>query len=250
MKLFALLNEEMKHPPVEGTFAPYYFRYLGYREHIADVPAMFQAAGVHALFSRTKAVILKNELFAGNTYGLCAQADPMVLEYAEQRVCALPSRNFSTNKDHFSPDYRKILSLGLPGLIAAVDTSMENHKADPKKMDMLQAMKHTLLGFRQMICNYIEEAEHCKQGSGYDVSRLDFIIENSKAILDSTPRRCNLSGTATAHFCWKTAMLWRWAEWISIFTPSTKPMWMPAVLPTGKPPNIWKIFSFGCRMMW
>ena len=187
MKLFERLRSELKESPA-GTYAPYYFRYLGYQEALGTPPATFRAAGIYSLFTRTKPVILKSELFAGNTRCLYTQEDPVVLEYTKNRINALPKRGFSTNSDHFTPHYRKVLALGLPGMLAEVDASIEKHKAEPKKVEMLQAMKHTLLGFRQMICNYIAAAENCKQDPGYDAARMDFIITNSQAILEDKPQ--------------------------------------------------------------
>ena len=187
MKLFELLDLEFKEAP-GGTFAPYYFRYLGYQDAISAPPATFRAAGIYSLFARPKAYIFKSELFAGNRRCLYIQENPLVLEYAQKRIQALPDRDFGTNKDHYSPNYRKVLTLGLPGLIAEVDASLEKHAGDADKVETLQAMKHTLLGFRQMISNYITAAEDCKQDPQYDPARLDFIIGNSKALLESAPK--------------------------------------------------------------
>ena len=65
MKLFESLNRELKQAPC-GTYAPYYFRYLGYRNALgADVPIL-RAEGIRALFSESKPVILKSEWIAGN----------------------------------------------------------------------------------------------------------------------------------------------------------------------------------------
>ena len=96
--------------------------------------------------------------------------------------------HYHTNFDHFSPNYRHTVTVGLPGLIAEADASLEAHREDPEKTEMLQAMRHVLCGFRQMILNYIAAAETCKQDPEYDVDRLNFIIENCTAIANGKPQ--------------------------------------------------------------
>ena len=56
MKLFQDLNNELKEV-VPGTYAPYYFRYLGYKKDLAAAPATFRANGITSLFEKTTPVI-------------------------------------------------------------------------------------------------------------------------------------------------------------------------------------------------
>ena len=186
MSLTKALQCEL-HEPLKGTYAAHYFRYLGYHKNMAARPPEFRANAVYSLFTEPTPVIFKNEIIAGNRICQWIEMDPQILKHTKQRVGYFGSRTFVSNNDHYAPNYRHTLAAGIPGLLAEIDASMENHKDEPEKVEMLQAMRLTLCGFRQMIRNYITEAEKCKQKPGYDADRLDFIIENCTALINGKP---------------------------------------------------------------
>lgn len=187
MKLFQDLNAEIC-AETNGAYAPYYYRYLGYRRDIAANPSAFRANGIYALFTETKPVIMKNERIAGNKRSLYTDAAKTTLAFAEKVVQSFGERTFITNKDHYAPNYEHILQCGLPGLIDEIDASLKVHKDDREKCETLSAMKHTLCGFSQMIENYAQAALACKNDPDYDNGRLQAIIENCNAILTGRPR--------------------------------------------------------------
>lgn len=186
MILFEKLYDEICQETNE-EFAPFYYRYLGYRQDIAAKPSTFRANGIYALFTKTKPVIMKNELIAGNTKSLYTNADKKTLENAKRVVEKFADRTFSTNKDHYAPNYRHLLKVGLTGLIKEIDSSLGIYEKDSEKYETLSAMKHTLLGFCQMIKNYAIAAQECKNKTGYDPTRLDEIIKNCNAIVKGKP---------------------------------------------------------------
>jgi len=187
MKLFEHLNQELKQAHV-GTFAPYYFRYLGYKEDMAaDIP-MLRANGIYSLFTKTKPVILKSELFAGNRKSLFCEEDQAVLEYAKAVTDRLPQRSFITNKDHYAPNYSHTLCVGIPGLIAETEGSIRLYSADTHKVNTLLGMKRTLCGFKKMIENYMTEAERLMDDPEFDADRLRFIADNCRAIVNGPPK--------------------------------------------------------------
>ena len=194
MKLFALLNEEIKQDSA-GTYAPYYYRFLGYQNDLTAPAPHLRANGIHALFTQTKPLVLKNEIIAGNKKSLFTTAPQAALDYASEFClgdhcsdASFGQRNFRTNADHYAPNYRQILELGIGGLLEKIDTSIAAHKEDPEKCQMLQAMAHTLTGFSQMIENYARQALLCKGIDGYNDQYLDFIIENCTAITKGKPQ--------------------------------------------------------------
>ena len=187
MKLFEYLNDEIREE-TNGTYAPYYYKYLGYMKDIAADPSTFRANGIYALFSETKPIILKNEIIAGNKKSLHTQVDKIHLAYAEKVVKSFGERIFITNKDHYAPNYEHILQVGLPGLIDEIDASLKMHKNDTEKSNALSAMKHTLCGFSQMIKNYAVTAQECRNDSAYNLERLEGIIENCNAIVTNKPQ--------------------------------------------------------------
>ena len=65
MEITKRLDEELK-ADCSGTFAPYYFRWLGYRKQLAAKASVLRANGIYSLFTEPSPVILKNEWFAGN----------------------------------------------------------------------------------------------------------------------------------------------------------------------------------------
>lgn len=187
MKLFRYLNDEI-YAETNGVFAPYYYRYIGYRKDISAKPSIFRANGIYALFTETKPVIMKNEIITGNKKSLYTNADKIILEDAEKTVNRFGDRSFITNKDHYAPNYEHILSVGLNGIIEEIDTSLNKHKNDAEKCETLLAMKHTLCGFSQMIKNYAQSALECKGNPDYNNERLEEIINNCIAITTGKPQ--------------------------------------------------------------
>ena len=187
MKLFAQLDLENKEA-VKGTYAPFYYRYLGYRKEIAAKPPTLRANGIYGLFTQSCPVVLKHELIAGNKRALYCEKEEVVLSHARNVVEHFGSRDFVTNLDHYAPDYEHILRVGLPGLMDEIATSLETWKTDGEKCLTLQAMKHTLEGFSRMILGYALEAENCQKQAGYDTERLKTMAENCRTIASGRPR--------------------------------------------------------------
>ena len=186
MKLFELLNEEYN-APEKGVYAPYYYRYLGYRRVLAESPATLRAEGVYALFTETSPKIMKNELIAGNRRCLNSVADEVTLAYAENMVKRFGTRTFGTNSDHYAPDYAHILSVGIPGIIDEIDASMEKHSGEESKLTYLRAMKRTMEGFLRLIGNHAVAAESLMGTGEYDDTRLEFMANNCRAVSTRAP---------------------------------------------------------------
>lgn len=186
MRLSEYLDEEMKEP-TEGTFAPYRYRYEGYIRDLAASPSVLRANGIYALFAESKPVILKNELIAGNLKSLYSSENEQFLDYAKKIVDFFGERDFLTNKDHFAPDYQHILKSGIPGLVNEIESSLEKYADEPKKCEILSAMKLTLSGFSKMIENYADEAEKLIGNKDYSADRLKFIIANCRALTKGRP---------------------------------------------------------------
>ena len=186
MSLFHLLNTELSEVPA-GVFAPYYYRWLGYRKAPAAAPAVVRSLGICALFTESKPVIRRHERIAGNKLSLYSTESGLVLDYAKKVTDTYGLRHFGTNVDHYAPDYSHILTIGLPGLIGEIDASMDVYSAKQDKLVTLQSMKDTLLAFREMILNYASAADTCKGTEGYDDTRLAFIAANCRAVAERKP---------------------------------------------------------------
>lgn len=186
MKLFESLNNELKQKA--SIYAPYYFRYLGYREDLSADYTSLRANGIYSLFTTPKPVILKSEWIAGNQLSLFCEENELVLNYAKNIVSRFSERGFSTNKDHYAPDYEHILHVGLPGMIDEIDASLQVHRNDPNKVVTLSAMKKTLCGFSEMIQKYMRQADALADSPDFDPQRLRFIADNCRAIVNGSPK--------------------------------------------------------------
>ena len=186
MKLFAALNEELKQT-LNGVYAPYYYRHLGFRKDLAASYVTLRANGIRSLFAESKPVILKNELLAGNRCSLYTEAREVELRYAKGLVDMIAERNFSSNRDHYAPDYDRILARGVTGLLADIEASKKNHCDEPSKIETLEGMKTTLEAFLTMIEGYAKAAEALMGAEGYDDKRLEFIAANCRSLLSGAP---------------------------------------------------------------
>ncbi len=187
MKLFESLDKEWNEPG-KGTYAPYYFRYLGYKKDLAASPAVLRANGICALFTETTPVILKSEWIAGNKKSLFCEENEIVLRYAKELTDTLLHRVFRTNADHFAPHYEHVLAVGIGGLKQEIDVSLKKYVGDADKTETLCAMKQTLCAFSTMIENYASAAEAAMGKEGFDDRRLRFMADNCHAIADGAPQ--------------------------------------------------------------
>lgn len=186
MEITKSLHRELKDTP-NGRFAPYLFRYRGIIEDLYAPRTAVRANGIRALFTLPPPVILKNELFAGNTFGLYSAEDESRLDHARNVVDQLKLRSFGTNADHFAPNYRRFLADGIPGTLRRIDASIEAHGDDERKLVTLRAMRRTLEGFSDMLASYAAAARELTGADGYDDGRLAFIAQNCEALTVRPP---------------------------------------------------------------
>lgn len=173
--------------PVEGRYAPEYFRMHGVWL-APDAPITeIRANMVYTLFTEPTPVIFKNDLIAGNRHAIFVRGHSEEIEHARRMIEALRSRGFGTNADHYAPNYAHTLSVGIPGLYREIEESLAAHSGEEKKCATLRAMIRTLDGFSKMISNYADEARRLRSAEGYDKSRLEAIAERSDAIVSRAP---------------------------------------------------------------
>lgn len=187
MKLFEHLNRELNRPAA-GTYAPYYFRALGYRESFAEDLRILRARGIVSLFTEPSPVILESEWIAGNKKSLFCEEDPLMLEDAKKTANRFPQRSFVANRDHFAPDYRTVLQVGVPGLLEKIDASLSAHRGDEERVLTLRAMRETVVGFLRMIEKYLHKAEELRGNPDFSEERISFIANNCRALLVGAPQ--------------------------------------------------------------
>lgn len=186
MRISEHLKEEIK-SGIKGTYAPHYFKFQGYKRAFGASKVQARAEAIEKLFELPHAFIYKNDWIAGSLRPLWCENNKEELEYALSVEQSFGERTFSSNFDHFSPDYRTFVREGIPGLLGRIEAS-EKQYSDPARLEYLSAMKKTVYGMRQMILGYAEEAAACTKKEGYDVERLNFIRKNCLSIADSAPK--------------------------------------------------------------
>ncbi len=175
--------------PIAGAHAIHYFRYLGYQKDYTASSTVARANATAALFEETAAHIYRNDLIAGSIRPLWTDADAGILNYAAAVCGNFDERNFGTNSDHFSPDYRRIVNEGIPGLFAEITASEAAHAEDPARLEYLAAMRRTLEGFRAMILGYARAAERMAdaESDAAVADSLRGVAANCSAIADRAP---------------------------------------------------------------
>ena len=205
MKLHMELRKEVDIYP-EGKYAPQYYKYMGMKNVLNESISTIRAEGIKSVFSNTPVHIYKNDLIVGNVRGsYIKDADPILLEHSITFVNKLGRRQFQQNCDHYTPDYRKLVTIGINGMIDEIDSSLKKFKNDKKKTDTLNSMRLTMEGFYNLIKNYAEEAKRQKGNPEYDDKRLDFIIKNCESLLSRAPQ--NFSEALQLTYLCHTAFL-------------------------------------------
>lgn len=186
MKSTDLLKQEIKIPP-EGTWAPYYFRSVGYLSGRHNDNACQRADAIYALFTEPTPYIYQNDWIAGSMRPMFVETDETNLEKANTVVSQYPERWFGTNADHFSPDYQTILSIGLPGMLEKIGRSKQKHAAESERIAFLEAMQITLSGLRARLLKHADRCAELCGNEGYSDDKLHFIEDNCRHIADHAP---------------------------------------------------------------
>ncbi len=175
--------------PIEGKHAIHYFRYLGYRKDYTASSTTARANATAALLREPRAHVYRNDLVAGSIRPLWVEADEGVLNYAATVCGNFDERNFGTNSDHFSPDYRRVVSGGISGLLSEIAASERVHAGDGERLEYLAAMRVTVEAFREMVQGYARvAAEMAEVENDAEVAEnLRFVAANCAAVADRAP---------------------------------------------------------------
>ena len=186
MKVTESLKEEFQIKP-EGVFAPYFYKCKGYLQNLSAPKTEARANAIYALFTKPAPHIYRNDWIVGSIRPLWKKEKSEELTYAKNIVQSFGERSFSQNSDHFSPDYRRVVQGGIPGLFEEIEKSVNTHEGDKERLEYLSAMRKTISGLQGMVKNYIEKAKELKSIKGYDPKKIDFIINNCKVISNHAP---------------------------------------------------------------
>jgi len=174
--------------PVEGKHIAYDIsKAKGYTAAAGMPEAIMRGEALHEIFACAVPYIYKNDLIAGSTRMRYTTSDDESAARAKEIVSKHGERWFATNADHFCANYRRILADGIPGTLKKIDESLENHKDDEEKVNMLTAMKRSMEGFLEMIKNHADAAKALMGKEGYSDEDLAFIAGNCRALSERAP---------------------------------------------------------------
>lgn len=183
--LSKLLKQEMANKP-QGEYIPYYFQFLGYREHLTDSRIIARGAASRALFEKPDAFLYQNDLIAGSIRPLFGAKSPAEIESARKITQSFGERNFGQNFDHFAPNYEKFLRIGIPGVLSEIDESLSAPRSIEEK-ETLSAMKETMLGLQEKFKKYAAKARFLMGKEGYDSNRLSQIANACDGLVNHAP---------------------------------------------------------------
>ena len=176
MKSAYLLKNEIENKP-DGIYAPYYWKYLGYKSNLGSSKREARVNAVKALFTLPEAYIYQNDWIVGSLRSMFCEKSKEELDYALRIEQSFGNRTFAQNSDHFAPDYRKFVKIGIPGVLQNIRDSIRNH-TDADEISYLQAMEQCMLAMRDMVLKYAEKARELQGEKGYDDARLEYIRNN------------------------------------------------------------------------
>jgi len=165
-----LLKDEIASLNIAGKCQRNYLKFLGYNEHLSEPIQLCRAYAVEALFTRGKKHIYTNDLIAGSLMGLFSNdISEEALENANRVISSFGERNFTTNADHFAPDYKGLLELGVGGIIEKIDRSeaklaVNMFDYNQKKL-FLQAARIAMKAFSAMIAQYSTAALYAAESA-------------------------------------------------------------------------------------
>ena len=148
-----------------------------------------RAAAARALLRTPGAYIYRNDRIAGSLRPLWCVLDEQQKNLAQAFSGRYRERTFPENADHFAPDYRTLVTVGLPGLFARIEESKRIHAAEKERAAFLDEMATALDGMRGMIENYAAVAESlAQQSDGQSAENAAFIAANCRQLLAGAPQ--------------------------------------------------------------
>lgn len=180
-----LVEEILK--PLPGVCVTDLYREKGMNLHPASSRTERYGDIAYTLFTGPTPYIYPHEVIAGSLRSVYAEHDAEDVRRATDAVKAFGIRRFWSNADHFAPDYRRVLRLGLPGLFREIDDSIAVHAGEEDRVTYLRAMRHALSGLCEMILSYAARADELIGTDGYDDTVLSGIADVCRKIADRAP---------------------------------------------------------------
>ena len=134
-----------------------YLLYQGLSQHYSDCTSTAKAYATAYLFTHHKKHVYKHDLIAGSIIGKFDTGKTISdneLNHAAHIVNNYGARSFTTNADHFAPDYETPLRIGIGGMINKIKDSIVKHENSTFLNDALITME----AFSEMIRQYSEAA--------------------------------------------------------------------------------------------
>ncbi len=133
-----------------------------YRAHYKDGVVKARGYAAATLFSETRKHIYANDKIVGSVWGEYAPKGTFTeaeLAHAKKITESYGRRTFRSNYSHYAPDFETPLAIGVGGMLRKIETSMEKHQGDVKKVEFLESMYISMQGFSEMVVGYGEAAE-------------------------------------------------------------------------------------------
>ncbi len=154
----------------------------GIRAHMGEPHNIAKTHGFCTMLENHEKHIYENDLIAGSMYGLAYAEENETGDERDMELLEIyRERRFSTNGDHYGPDYTELLAIGVGGILRKIAESAEAHKNDDdyeEKAEFLTTARMSMEAFSRMICLYGKAAE--------DMGKLD-VAKTCYAVAKDAP---------------------------------------------------------------
>jgi hypothetical protein len=139
-----------------------YWRGCALSEFAGEPMTVRRARALEAVLSRMNLLVRDEDLIVGTPAGCMAEclpddSDPKSLEQYKNLNDSTGERGFWTNFDHLAPDYRKLVTIGLVGLLAETQ-AYEQTQSDSSRITFLQSVRIALQAVTAFI-NRLQEGD-------------------------------------------------------------------------------------------
>lgn len=155
-----------------------FLKYEAFKKNIDMPMTIARAKAFENVLHGHKKYIYEGDLIAGSLQGLSGNDAPDLNEEQLKFLrVTISERNFGTNYDHSSPNYSKMINVGIDGLLSEISQSLSRHTGFTKKTDFLKSMQIAVQAFSKFILDYAELAD----AAGYfEIAQICRKISSSK----------------------------------------------------------------------
>ena len=162
MRSLDSLKKDVFRPLTGAKNAVALWKCEGYASDFDAENVAARANAAAAVFRRSGKYVYRDDLIPGSLRGAFvpeSEVSDAAFRRAKSVCDSFGETGFWTNRDHYAPSWRRLLSGGVGGILADIEKSEREHSGDGGRMIFLESCRVVMTAFSNFIAGYARSAE-------------------------------------------------------------------------------------------